>query len=156
MNIFILTHQETKDTVSPNVFWDNWGTTTTYTLRSAYTIQPEINSPGLEFSKFSLPLSDTAKKVFALVMRYSELDSFGSNEGKGEILWTYTSESTANDALKAVESQLFSCKHKSPSILQIPLEMDSGAIEIHTLQSPASNCRDYVESVYISEVPLVF
>lgn len=36
MNLYILTEEVTRDVVAKEVYWDNWGTITDYSLSGAY------------------------------------------------------------------------------------------------------------------------
>ncbi|MFS1430545.1 hypothetical protein LMH73_026375 [Vibrio splendidus] len=155
MNIYLVTSQQRKDTVERNVYWDNWGTTTSFKILVALTSKPEVYKDGLEVSCFTLSPERNAASLYALVMRYSELDSFGSNVGLGEVLWLYTTRRGAENARIEALTQINQHQNRRPNSILITLEMSDGNSKQVNIQNPASNGRDYIDEITVCNVPLL-
>ncbi|MBE4779193.1 hypothetical protein J8A87_28255 [Vibrio parahaemolyticus] len=154
MNLYILTEEVTRDVVAKEVYWDNWGTITDYSLSGAYIKKPELLKPGHQMEQYKLSI-DAESTVYALVLRYSEIDSFGSNSGKGELIWTYTSKSIAEKAMLAFQEQVSAHKQKRPIKVKIPIELDNKEVILKELQNPASNGGDQFDRIDVIEVPII-
>ncbi len=154
MDLYILTEEVTRDVVAKEVYWDNWGTITDYSLTGAYRKKPELLKPGHQMERYKLSI-DTEHTVYALVLRYSEIDSFGSNSGKGELIWTYTNKRMAEKAMLEFQKQVNAHKQKRPIKVQIPIELDNKEIMLKELQNPASNGGDHFDRIDVIEVPII-
>lgn len=97
--------------------WSQWSSSHNFSIECVTGDESKEENPDLEYEKFGIskPLNNA---VYALVVRYSNGDSYGSASGKGEIVWVYGSEDMAKQAhaayMRAVDND--DCMATIPAI----------------------------------------
>ncbi|MGD1524358.1 hypothetical protein [Vibrio owensii] len=89
----------------PDEDWGAWKKQNEFEIESATSFDYSKVDPTIESNDFEVAETESGV-IYVLLVRYSDGDSFGTEEGKGEVIWAYSDEAMAEKALQIYEKAI--------------------------------------------------
>jgi hypothetical protein len=100
MNVFVSSHERREHSEQAEEQFGSWSKSFSFTVDGVYAAPPHFKSA--EQFELDIDLSP-GDQVITLSIRWSDGDSFGHADGKGEVMWVFKDPALAGKAKHAWE-----------------------------------------------------
>lgn len=128
--------------------YGSWNASYSFSVHGVYLPGPGGNADHVQGEETRITVPGDViegQEVYALVMRWGSGDSFGSDTGRGEVVWVFTDQLTAAQAIMEFQAK------KDEYIITIYLE-DGNEVR---LTNPAAGYFERLENLYIETFNVV-